>query len=72
MWEASVKMNCWRNNFKLIQFTVDDDVEMFGLDWQKLVCKQIKIPEQYAEHFWQEKGKKEWSLTGEDKILESQ
>jgi hypothetical protein len=20
MWEASVKTNCWRNNFKLIQF----------------------------------------------------
>jgi hypothetical protein len=52
MWEASVKMNCWRNNFKLIhQFIVDDDVEM-------LVCKQINIPEQYAERFWQERGKK--------------
>jgi hypothetical protein len=58
MWEASVKMNCWRNNFKLIQFIVDDDVEMSGSDWQKLVCKQINIPEQYAECFWQERGKK--------------
>jgi hypothetical protein len=59
MWEASVKMNCWRNNFKLIQFIVDDDVEkMFGSDWQKLVCKQINIPEQNAERFWQERGKK--------------
>jgi hypothetical protein len=58
MWEASVKMNCWKNNFKLIQFIVDDDVEMFGSDWQKLVCKQINIPEQYAERFWQERGKK--------------
>jgi hypothetical protein len=44
-------------NFKLIQFIVDDDVEMFGSDWQKLVCEQINIPEQYAERFWQERGK---------------
>jgi hypothetical protein len=58
MWEACVKMNCWRNNFKLIQFIVDDDVEMFGLDWQKLVCKQINISEQYAERFRQERGRK--------------
>jgi hypothetical protein len=46
MWEASVKVHCWRNNFKLIQFIVDDDVEMLGSDWQKLVCEQINIPEQ--------------------------
>lgn len=58
MWEASVKMNCGKNNFKLIQFIVDDDVEMFGSDWQRLVCKQINIPEQYAERFWQERGKR--------------
>lgn len=58
MWEASVKINCGKNNFKLIQFIVDDDVEMFGSDWQRLVCKQINIPEQYAERFWQERGKR--------------
>jgi hypothetical protein len=58
MWEASVKMNCGKYNFKLIQFIVDDDVELFGSDWQKLVCKQINIPEQYSERFWHERGKK--------------
>jgi hypothetical protein len=58
MWEACVKMNCGKYNFKPIQFIVDDDVEFFGSDWQKLICKQINIPEQYAERFWQERGKK--------------
>jgi hypothetical protein len=51
-------MNCGKYNFKLIQFIVDDDVELFGSDWQKLVCKQINIPEQYSERFWHERGKK--------------
>jgi hypothetical protein len=31
IWVASVKMKCWRNNnFKLIQFIVDDNVEILG------------------------------------------
>jgi hypothetical protein len=33
-------------------------VEFFGYDWQKLVCKQINIPEQYSESSGQERGKK--------------
>jgi hypothetical protein len=74
MWEASVKTNCWRNNFKLIQFIVDDDVDMFGSDWQKLVCKQINIPETMLSAFGRKEERKwqEWPLTGEDRILESQ
>jgi hypothetical protein len=55
MWEASAKINCGRNNFKLIQFIVDDDVEMIGSDWQKLVCKQINI----LEHILSASGRKE-------------
>jgi hypothetical protein len=59
MWEASVEMNCGKYNFKLTQsFIVDDDVELFSSDWQKVVCKQINIPEQYSERFWHERGKK--------------
>jgi hypothetical protein len=58
MWEASVKMNYGKYNFKLIRFIVDDDVELLGSNWQKLVCKQINIPEQYSEHFWHKRGKK--------------
>jgi hypothetical protein len=37
---------------------VNDDVEMFGSDWQKLGRKHINVPDQYAEWFWQERGKK--------------
>jgi hypothetical protein len=32
MWEVSVMMNCGNYNFKVIQFIVDDDVELFGSD----------------------------------------
>jgi hypothetical protein len=73
-WEASVKMNCWRNNFKLIQFIVDDDVEMFGSDWQKLVCNKSTFQSSMLSAFGRKGERKwqEWPLTGEDRILESQ
>jgi hypothetical protein len=46
----------------IVQFIVDDDdVEMYGSNWQKLVlCMQIDIPAvRYAGHFWQKRGKNE-------------
>jgi hypothetical protein len=73
MWEASVKMNCWRINFKLIQFIVDDYVEMFGSDWQKLVCKSTFQSSMLSAFGRKEERKwQEWPSTGEDRVLESQ
>jgi hypothetical protein len=58
MWEANVKINCGRNSLNL---SSSFWMMMFiRLDWLKLVCKQINIPEQYAKSVFGRKEERKW------------
>jgi hypothetical protein len=39
----------------LYNFIVDDDVEKFGSDWQRLVCRQIMVNKEVCERFWNDR-----------------
>ena len=57
MWEQAIKKNCAKKYFGYVQFLDDDELEKFGSDWQKLVCKQVNVLDDYAEAFWKDKGR---------------
>jgi hypothetical protein len=57
LWEASIRLNCGKQNFKIIQFIMCEEDEEYGSDWQKLVCKQALIPIDVCERFWRETGR---------------
>ena len=57
LWVAGISKNCARHNFNFIQFLNSPDLEAVGSVWQKLVCKQVNVPQDVAEKFWKEKGR---------------
>ena len=51
------QQKCARHNFNFIQFLNNTDIEDVGSVWQKLVCKQVNVPEDVTETLWREKGR---------------
>jgi len=58
LWDGGIRKNVGKKFFGVIQFILSDEDEEYGSDWQKLVCKELMVPDYECERFWNECGKK--------------